>query len=104
MWPALESSKNYRKFGASKSRSDDVFILNDPYLAAIHQSDVYMICPIHFRDKLVGWSGTLSTSWISARCRPAATPRQRNISRGLRFPVSAGGQENFGDVFDTLTI
>ncbi|HWX77764.1 MAG TPA: hydantoinase B/oxoprolinase family protein, partial [Candidatus Acidoferrales bacterium] len=27
--------------------ADDVFILNDPYLAAIHQSDVYMLCPIH---------------------------------------------------------
>src|SRR5688572_25410341 len=24
---------------------DDIFILNDPYLAAIHQSDVYMVCP-----------------------------------------------------------
>src|SRR5437773_5545559 len=37
---------------------DDIFLLNDPYLAAIHQSDVYMISPIHFRGKLMGWSAT----------------------------------------------
>src|SRR6266542_1437923 len=33
----------------------DIFLLNDPDLAAIHQSDVYMISPIHFRGKLMGW-------------------------------------------------
>ena len=27
---------------------DDVFLLNDPYVAAIHQSDVYVIAPIHY--------------------------------------------------------
>ena len=37
---------------------DDVFLLNDPYVAAIHQSDVYIISPIHFKGKLVGWSAT----------------------------------------------
>src|ERR1700751_2602451 len=37
---------------------DDLFLLNDPYLAAIHQSDVYMIAPIHFNDRLVAWSAT----------------------------------------------
>src|SRR5437773_11668585 len=26
---------------------DDIFLLNDPYVAAIHQSDVYLISPIH---------------------------------------------------------
>src|SRR5437867_5667892 len=25
----------------------DMFLLNDPYIAAIHQSDVYLISPIH---------------------------------------------------------
>ncbi|HEX2261335.1 MAG TPA: hydantoinase B/oxoprolinase family protein, partial [Candidatus Binatia bacterium] len=45
------------RFGdTDEIEADDVFILNDPYLAAIHQSDVYMICPIHFRGKLVAWS------------------------------------------------
>ena len=26
----------------------DIFLLNDPYVAAIHQSDVYVVSPIHF--------------------------------------------------------
>jgi N-methylhydantoinase B len=37
---------------------EDMFLLNDPYVAAIHQSDVYVIAPIHFQDQLVGWSAT----------------------------------------------
>ena len=36
---------------------DDVFLLNDPYLAAIHQSDIYMISPIHYKEQLLGWTG-----------------------------------------------
>ena len=27
----------------------DIFLLNDPYIAAIHQSDIYMVSPIHHR-------------------------------------------------------
>jgi N-methylhydantoinase B len=38
--------------------ADDVFLLNDPYVAAIHQSDVYIISPIHYEDEMVGWSAT----------------------------------------------
>lgn len=36
----------------------DIFVLNDPYIAAIHQSDVYVIAPIHYDDQLVAWSAT----------------------------------------------
>jgi N-methylhydantoinase B len=36
----------------------DMFLLNDPYVAAIHQSDVYIVSPIHYGERLVGWSAT----------------------------------------------
>ena len=36
----------------------DVFMLNDPYVAAVHQSDVYVLAPIHYEDRLVAWSAT----------------------------------------------
>jgi N-methylhydantoinase B len=36
----------------------DMFLLNDPYVAAIHQSDIYIVSPIHYEDRLVGWSAT----------------------------------------------
>jgi N-methylhydantoinase B len=37
---------------------DDIFLLNDPYVAAVHQSDVYVISPIHYKGCLVAWSAT----------------------------------------------
>src|SRR5207245_11564013 len=36
----------------------DMFMLNDPYVSAIHQSDVYIISPVHHGDRLVAWSAT----------------------------------------------
>jgi N-methylhydantoinase B len=45
------------RFGADIN-PEDMFLLNDPYVAAIHQSDVYLIAPIHYQDRLVGWSAT----------------------------------------------
>lgn len=34
----------------------DVFLLNDPYTAALHTSDVYLVAPIHYEGELVAWS------------------------------------------------
>ncbi len=43
-----------RRFG-DRIGEDDVFLLNDPYTAALHTSDVYLIAPIHYQGKLVAW-------------------------------------------------
>ncbi len=86
---------------------DDVFILNDPYLAAIHQSDVYMVCPIHFNEKLVGWSGTfVHVMDIGAMSPGGDSPGATEIfHEGLRIPglklVERGRLRR--DVFDTIT-
>jgi N-methylhydantoinase B len=34
----------------------DIFLLNDPYTAALHTSDIYLVSPIHHEGKLVAWS------------------------------------------------
>ncbi len=34
----------------------DVFLLNDPYIAALHSSDTYMVSPIFYEERLVAWS------------------------------------------------
>ena len=34
----------------------DVYLLNDPYTAALHTSDIYLVAPIHHEGKLVAWS------------------------------------------------
>ena len=38
----------------------DVFLINDPYVAALHSSDAYVISPIFYRDKLVAWSANFA--------------------------------------------
>lgn len=85
---------------------DDVFLLNDPYLAAIHQSDIYMVSPIHYQDRLMGWSATfVHVMDIGAMSPGGNSPGATEICQeGLRIPglklVEKGKLRQ--DVFDTL--
>ncbi len=85
----------------------DVFLLNDPYLAAIHQSDIYMIAPIHHHDRLMAWSATfVHVMDIGAMSPGGNSPGATEICHeGLRIPglklVERGRMRQ--DVFDTLT-
>lgn len=38
---------------------DDMFICNDPYEGAVHQSDVVVVAPIHWEGELVAWCGAV---------------------------------------------
>ncbi|MGH7825572.1 MAG: hydantoinase B/oxoprolinase family protein [Candidatus Binatia bacterium] len=85
---------------------DDLFLLNDPYLAAIHQSDIYTISPIHYKDFLVGWSATfVHVMDIGALSPGGDSPNATEIfHEGLRIPgikLIDGGKLR-QDVFDTL--
>ena len=90
--PVLRSSELSR---ASKITAalhpDDIFLLNDPYLAAIHQSDVYMISPIHFSDQL-GLERDLRACHGHrrhvARAATLLAPR-RSATKGFAFPESS---------------
>ena len=85
---------------------DDVFVLNDPYLAAIHQSDVYVISPIHHRDRLVAWSATfVHVMDIGAMSPGGNSPAATEIfHEGVRIPgvklVDRGTLRR--DVFDMI--
>ena len=67
---------------------DDIFLLNDPYVAAIHQSDVYMISPIHYKGKLMGWSATfVHVMDIGAMSPGGNSPGATEICHeGIRIP------------------
>jgi N-methylhydantoinase B len=84
----------------------DAFFLNDPYVSAIHQSDVYIVCPIHFDGRLVGWSGSfVHVMDIGALSPGGNSPEAKEICHeGLRVPgiklVDRGVLRK--DVFDTL--
>ncbi len=38
----------------------DMFIANDPFIAALHQNDVQMIAPIFHGGELVAWAGVMA--------------------------------------------
>jgi N-methylhydantoinase B len=86
---------------------DDIFLLNDPYLAAIHQSDVYTISPIHVNGQLIGWSATfVHVMDIGAMSPGGNSPGATEIfHEGLRLPgiklVERGKLRK--DLFDTIT-
>src|SRR3990172_1987007 len=67
---------------------DDIFLLNDPYAAAIHQSDVFMISPIHYGNQLVGWSATfVHVMDIGAMSPGGFSPNATEICHeGIRIP------------------
>ena len=95
------------RFPPDEVFEDDVFLLNDPYLAAIHQSDVYVIAPIHYRGRLVAWSATfVHVNDVGANSPGGDSPDATEIfHEGLRVPgiklVERGRLRQ--DVFDTLT-
>ncbi len=85
---------------------DDVFMLNDPYQAAIHQSDVYIIAPIHFEERRIAWSATfVHVMDIGAMSPGGNSPGATDICHeGVRVPglklVERGKLRR--DVFDTI--
>ncbi len=85
---------------------DDLFLLNDPYVTAIHQSDVYIVSPIHYKDRLIAWSATfVHVMDIGAMSPGGNSPRATEIyHEGLRIPgiklVERGRLRK--DVFDTI--
>ena len=89
---------------------DDIFLLNDPYVAAIHQSDVYLISPIHLKGKLMGWSATfVHVMDIGAMSPGGNSPGATEICHeGIRIPgiklVERGElRKDFFDAFINMT-
>jgi N-methylhydantoinase B len=84
----------------------DVFLLNDPYTAALHTSDIYLVAPIHHQGQLVAWSACFVHVYdIGAKNPGGFCPDAEDIytegfsSPGVRL-VSQG--ELNQDVLDTL--
>jgi N-methylhydantoinase B len=53
---AAEACKAIIRRFAGQIAEGDMFLLNDPYTAALHTSDIYVVAPIHHGGKLVAWS------------------------------------------------
>ncbi|MBR72639.1 MAG: hydantoinase/oxoprolinase [Rhodospirillaceae bacterium] len=53
---AAEACKSIIRNFSGNINEGDIFLLNCPYTAALHTSDIYLIAPIHHNGVLVAWS------------------------------------------------
>jgi N-methylhydantoinase B len=94
-------------YSRSQIREGDVFVLNDPYVAAFHQSDIFFISPIHFEGDLVGWAGNFTHIIDIGAVDPGGfSPSAKEVyQEGLRIPsmklVKQGQVDQ--DLFDLIT-
>lgn len=84
----------------------DLFLLNDPYTAALHTSDIYLIAPIHHDGILVAWSACFVHVFdIGAMSPGGFVPEARDVfnegfsSPGLKL-IDRGKLRQ--DVWDTI--
>ncbi len=103
---ASEACKAIIRRFEGRVNEGDMFLLNDPYTAALHTSDVYIISPVHFEGKLVAWSACfVHVSDIGAMNPGGFCPDARDIfsegfsSPGLRL-IDRG--KVCEDIFDTF--
>jgi len=103
---AAEACKAIIRRFEGQIEQGDVFMLNDPYTAALHTSDVYMLAPIHHQGVLVAWSACfVHVSDIGAMNPGGFAPDAVDIySEGFSSPglklISRG--ELRQDVWDTF--
>ncbi len=103
---AAEACKSIIRRFEGRIKEGDVYLLNDPYTAALHTSDVYLVAPIHHDGKLVAWSACFVHVYDIGAMNPGGfSPESQDIftegfsSPGIRL-VEAG--ELNQDVMDTL--
>jgi N-methylhydantoinase B len=103
---ASEACKAILRRFKGRINEDDMFLLNDPYTAALHTSDVYIVSPIHCGGELAAWSACfVHVSDIGAQNPGGFCPDARDIftegfsSPGLRLIERGRVCE---DVFDTI--
>ncbi len=66
---------------------DDQIIVNNPYDGALHSSDVCVVSPIHYHDKLIGWSGCATHHLDIGAATPGYYPQATDwFSEGLKIP------------------
>ncbi|MFI0845879.1 hydantoinase B/oxoprolinase family protein [Mesorhizobium sp. IMUNJ 23232] len=103
---AAEACKSIIRRFKGRIREGDVFLLNDPYTAALHTSDIYLVAPIHFEGRLVAWSACFVHVYDIGAMNPGGfSPQSVDIyTEGFSSPgikiVDQG--EMVQDVIDTM--
>lgn len=103
---AAEACKAIIRRFEGQIHEGDLFLLNDPYTAALHTSDIYLIAPIHHEGKLVAWSACFVHVFDIGAMNPGGfAPDAMDIfSEGFSSPglklIDRGNLRQ--DVWDTL--
>lgn len=86
----------------------DAFVINDPYTASFHQSDVYVLSPIFYEGAIAFWAGSfVHVMDIGAMSPGGFSPNARSVyEEGLRLPgirlVSSGRLAR--DLFEMMLV
>lgn len=85
---------------------EDIFLLNDPYTAALHNPDVYLVAPIYHKGQLAAWTANfVHVTDVGAVNAGGFSPRATECfhegfsSRGIKL-VERGHIRR--DVFETI--
>jgi len=103
---ASEATKHIIDRFAGNIQEGDMFILNDPYTAALHPPDVYIICPIFYEGELQAFSASfVHVADIGAVDPGGFSPNATTIfHEGFQTPgmkLIEGGEMR-QDVLDTI--
>tara|TARA_Y100001934_G_scaffold274217_1_gene365866 strand:+ start:4311 stop:6146 length:1836 start_codon:yes stop_codon:yes gene_type:complete len=103
---ASEACKSIIRRFEGDINEGDIFLLNDPYTAALHTSDIYLVSPIHYGGELVAWSACFVHIYDIGAMNPGGfSPESRDIytegfsSPGIRLIEKGVMRE---DVLDTF--
>lgn len=103
---AAEACKSIIRRFEGRIKEGDVYLLNDPYTAALHTSDIYLVAPIHHDGELVAWSACFVHVYDIGATNPGGfCPESEDIftegfsSPGIRL---VEGGELDQDIMDTL--
>ncbi|CAB4530335.1 unannotated protein [freshwater metagenome] len=103
---AAEACKSIIRRFEGDVHEGDLFLLNDPFTAALHTSDIYLVSPIHYKGELIAWSACFVHVYDIGAMNPGgfAPEAQDVFSEGFSSPglklVDRGNLRQ--DVWDTL--
>ena len=103
---AAEACKSIIRRFEGDIHEGDLFLLNDPFTAALHTSDIYLVSPIHYQGKLIAWSACFVHVYDIGAMNPGgfAPDAQDVFSEGFSSPglklVDKGNLRQ--DVWDTI--
>ncbi len=103
---AAEACKAIIRRFQGQIHEGDLFLLNDPYTAALHTSDIYLIAPIHYEGRLVAWSACFVHVFDIGAMNPGgfAPDAQDIFTEGFSSPglklIDRGEMRQ--DVWDTI--